>query len=128
MSNSYLRENLQENYRNPQNLGRPASYDREQFLANRTCGDEITAYVSSINNKVTQISYEVTGCALCIASASILSQELESKSLSEIASWNEKSVQELLGTELTINRVKCVLLPLRAIQQALNVIPQNPHF
>ncbi len=115
----FLRQVILDNYKNPQNKGKPGKYDKSAFSANRSCGDEITVFLTINSGKITQINYEIRGCALSTASASILSEELKNKSIDEILKLNETFVQDLLGTELSINRVKCGVLPLEAIQKAL---------
>lgn len=119
------REFLLEHYQNPANTGKPDSYSHSHTLVNRSCGDEITVYVSFTNGKVNDIHYEISGCALSIATSSILSQELVGKSLDEVKILNENFLEELLHTKLSINRVKCALLPLRAIQQAIGAADKS---
>ncbi|MCA9378946.1 iron-sulfur cluster assembly scaffold protein, partial [Candidatus Dojkabacteria bacterium] len=61
-----------------------------------------------------------SGCAISIASASILSDELLGKSITEISQLEDSYVGGILGIELTTSRRKCARLPLQAIQQAAN--------
>jgi NifU-like protein involved in Fe-S cluster formation len=77
---------------------------------NTSCGDTITVYFK--NNKV---KYEIEGCAVATASASILS-ELKLEKLKKL---KEKDLKKILGFELTPAREKCATLPLVAIQKAL---------
>jgi nitrogen fixation NifU-like protein len=118
--NRFLRQVILDNYKNPQNRGTPNMYDRTAFSANRSCGDEITVFLKIKDDKIAQINYEIRGCALSTASASILSEELKGETLNEILELDESFVQDLLGTELSINRVKCGMLPLEAIQKAID--------
>lgn len=129
MSNNPLaREILAENYRHPQNTGKPEHFTHSHDLANRTCGDEITVYLNVKNDTLASVNYDARACALCIASASILSQELVNMPLTELAKWEETDVEKLLDSQLSISRVKCALLPLRAIQQALGLRPAAAEF
>lgn len=129
MSNNPLdREILAENYRHPQNTGKPERFTHRHDLANRTCGDEISVYLHVTSDTLQKINYEARACALCIASASILSQELVNMPLEELAKWEETDVEKLLDSQLSISRVKCALLPLRAIQQALGLRPPAAEF
>jgi nitrogen fixation NifU-like protein len=118
-----LRELLLEHYRAPHHAGEPAHYDRTAQEKNRSCGDEVTAYVSLNDGKVTEISHVTRGCALSIASASLLSDELVGMTPAEVLQIDEKVYSELLGFELSPNRMKCGLLALWAVQSALK--PQD---
>jgi len=48
------------------------------------CGDHYTVYVQVENDKVVDIAFEGSGCAISKASASIMSQELKGKSITEV--------------------------------------------
>lgn len=123
MSSSYLRQILEEHYSNPVNAGKPDKYTHTYSLINRSCGDEITVYLNISNGKITAINYEATGCAISIATSSILSEELANLETSQLKEKDLDFVQELIGVELSANRAKCALLPLQAIQKSIN--PKN---
>lgn len=127
-TNPLQRELLLENYREPQNNFKPDSYTHSHVLKNLSCGDEIVVYLTLKDGIITAVNYEVRACALAIATASILSQELVGKTLVDITSLDEKYLNQLLETELTISRVKCALLPLRALQQAAELTEKVSDF
>jgi nitrogen fixation NifU-like protein len=114
-----IREFVLENYKSPVNRGKPEAYTHSATHLNRSCGDEIEVYLTVVAGKVTSIHYEVRGCALTIATASILSQELQSQAVKDIDVHNQDYLEELLETKLSLGRVKCALLPLEAIKKAL---------
>lgn len=128
MNNPLNRELLMENYRNPVNHFKPDEYTHTHTLDNRTCGDEITVYIAAEAGSIKSIHYEARACALAMASASMLAQALEGKPLAELAGMDESYVEDLLETKLSISRVKCGLLPLRAIQQALSLRERSDVF
>lgn len=128
MDNNASRELLLEHYKSPANLGKPSNYSHEHKLVNRNCGDEIIVYLSVVAGKLEKVNYEVTACALCTASASILSEELAGQDLSHVEKLEQNYLEELLGSQLSINRVKCALLPLRAIQQAAGLREKASNF
>lgn len=66
-------------------------------------------------------SFEGNGCAISIASASLLTEETKGKSLDEIFQWNALKIFELLGTELGPSRVKCGLLALETLQEGIKL-------
>lgn len=84
------------------------------------CGDRLRVYAKiGAEGKISDISFEGEGCAIFIAAASLLTEEAKGKSLSEISEWNFLRVFEWLGTELGPSRVKCGVLPLKTLQEAL---------
>jgi len=115
------REIILENYKNPQNNSLPFTYTHTHTLVNRTCGDEITVYISVRDSQIVSINYLLRGCAITTASASLQSIELVGKNLTEVSTLDQDYVEELLNIKLSLSRVKCALLPLSAIQQALNL-------
>lgn len=127
-NNPLAREILAENYRQPQNLGKPEHFTHSHELANRSCGDEMNVYLTVTDGVVQSINYEIKACALTVATASLLSQELAGKTLTEIKSWEQTEIEDLIGTKLSLSRVKCALLPLRGIQQALDLQPKASDF
>ncbi len=102
---------LLDHARNPRNVGKFSDASATATETNVSCGDSIKVY---IKNK--KIKYEVEGCAVATASASILSGQ----DLSKLTKMTEKDLMDLLGFELTPARIKCAVLPLLAIKKAIN--------
>lgn len=111
-------QQILEHYHHPQNSGKPANYTHTLKLENLSCGDEITIYLTIENNTIADIHYEASGCAISVASASMLSEDLKGKNLEEVNKLSVEDVLKLLGIELTTSRLKCADLPLQAIQKA----------
>lgn len=116
-----IRQLILENYQHPFNNYKPDRFDFSCSLSNPNCGDEITVYISVKNQFIELINYEISACALSTATASLLAQELTGKSAKEIQNLDQEYLNQLFQTELSMNRIKCALLPLRAIQQALGL-------
>lgn len=68
----------------PRNLGRlePATHHAEGH--NPLCGDRLTVYVDSDGERVRDIRFEGSGCAISTASASLMTQVVKGRSLSEV--------------------------------------------
>lgn len=101
---------LLDHAKHPRNVGK-FSDAKKVTETNVSCGDSITVYVK--NKKV---KYEIEGCAVATASASLLSEI----NLIKLKKMTEKDLVKVLGFELTPARVKCATLPLLAIQKALS--------
>lgn len=106
--------------RNPLNKREMPDADITHSGANPLCGDHLRMYVKLNGQKtVREISFEGVGCAISMASASLLTEELKGKSFDEILALKTQDIFEILGTELTPSRVKCGLLPLETLQEGI---------
>ncbi len=119
MSDQLYREEILDHYQHPRNCQKPKNYSRFYSLNNSNCGDKITVYLQIKENQVKQINYQISGCVISVASASILSQKLRNKTSSQILKLSSLDVLKLLKMQLTPTRVKCALLPLEAIKRSL---------
>ncbi|MEO0532110.1 MAG: iron-sulfur cluster assembly scaffold protein, partial [Planctomycetota bacterium] len=59
------------------------------------------------------------GCVISQASASMLLEELNGKTVEEVKAFTAEDMLKLYGPRLTPNRQKCCLLSWRVIQQAV---------
>ncbi len=132
------RQELLDHYQNPRNSGKPEKFDLSLSLKNKSCGDDITVFIrlaeptqdatapradnplAPVTQVVSSINYELRGCALSLASASMLSQELAGLTKEQILAFSSEQLEELVG-KLTITRSKCAHLPLDAIKQAISL-------
>jgi nitrogen fixation NifU-like protein len=84
---SNLRELYQEmildHGRNPRHYHAMPQANRQANGFNQICGDRLTVYLQIDNDKITAISFHGSGCAISMASASIMSEMLSGKTLSE---------------------------------------------
>ncbi len=70
--------------RHPRNFGALASANYHQEGFNPLCGDKIQLHVQANNGTVEKINFEGCGCAISMASASLMSEVLQGKSIQEI--------------------------------------------
>ncbi len=70
------RKKVLEHSRQPHNFGRPAEVDFEATGFNPLCGDKLSIYLQIAGNEIQKAAFEGTGCAICIASASIMTDAL----------------------------------------------------
>ncbi|MFA5412329.1 MAG: iron-sulfur cluster assembly scaffold protein [Candidatus Micrarchaeia archaeon] len=86
--------------------------------ANPVCGDRIKIFLKIKGGKVVDASFTGEGCAISIASASLLADYAKGKTLEELRKLDKEKIMELLGLDLSKNpsRLKCALLPLMAIK------------
>lgn len=121
MNTSVYRDELLEHYRFPHNAGTLAHPTHRYDAQNPSCGDNIILEVEVQKGVIKNIAHTTTGCALTVASASILSEEVMGKTVKEAhAITPQKLTEMVVGTQtVSPSRLKCILLPLDALTHAL---------
>ena len=120
MMNEYQQQII-DLYQNPLNFGTPKEFSHSFKLSNLSCGDEIEVYLTVKKGKVTDAQFVGAGCSISIASASLLTDFIVGKKLTDIIKLNEDDILDLLGIPLTTARLKCALLPLESTKKALKL-------
>ncbi len=107
-------------WKDPPNRGEMKDADTVADGANPICGDRVRIFLKIKNGKITDASFTGEGCAISIASASLLLDYAKGKKLEEIKKIDKEKVMELLELDLSKNpsRLKCALLPLMAMKKS----------
>lgn len=113
------REYIIDHYKNPRNFGELEQRDAEFEDQNPLCGDELGVQIKLDGDRVSDLRFHGQGCAISQATASIISDELKGKTVSEISELDRHFVVEELGIDLSPTRLKCGLLSLKVVQGAL---------
>jgi nitrogen fixation NifU-like protein len=95
---SMYQEIILDHYRNPQHKGLREPYDAEVHHVNPTCGDEITLRVRVEGDRVVDVSYDSEGCSISQASASVMTDLVIGKPVSEALDVAE-SFRELMQSK-----------------------------
>jgi nitrogen fixation NifU-like protein len=116
------REIILDHYKHPHHFGSLPKKTVKATMYNTSCGDTITMelLVDADSKKIVDIGFSGSGCAISMASASMLTDVLIGKSAEKAKKMKTVDILKLLGTTLTPSRVKCALLPLEVIQKAMN--------
>jgi len=81
---SLYQEIILDHYRNPHHAGLRAPFESEVHHVNPTCGDEVTLRVHlSPEGVVEDVSYDAEGCSISQASASVMSDLVIGRPLTE---------------------------------------------
>lgn len=112
-------QQIMEHYHHPQNVGEPASFSLAAVAENISCGDETKVFLTLDQDNLASMHHITNGCAICVASASLLSQELAGKNINQILTLDKANIEAILGIELTPARLRCGLLPLEAVKTAI---------
>ena len=120
--------------KNPQNFGILNQYTCTAEGNNPMCGDSLTVYVNIENNVISDVSYRARGCAISVASASIMSNIIKGKTIEEVDILFDKfhrlcmgedieddemeTLKVLSGVSKFPTRVKCATMSWHAIKEA----------
>jgi nitrogen fixation NifU-like protein len=115
------RDEILEHYRNPHNFGTLDEPTLVKEGSNPLCGDRITLMLA-INDAgtVEDVAFTGRGCAISQASASMLTDEIKGKALSEVATTGQQDVLDNLGIEISPARMKCAMLSLETLMSAVS--------
>jgi nitrogen fixation NifU-like protein len=116
------REKILDHYKNPRNFGELADATVVAREANASCGDLIEFRLKVDGSIIKDVRFKGTGCALSIAASSMISEEVKGKAVKEVFEIDEEFMRDLLGIDVSSMRTKCIMLPLRAVKQALSQI------
>lgn len=111
------RQNILDHYKNPNNFGNLFNYNIKCNAHNPSCGDEIEIKLKLKKNKVIDAKFQAKGCAISLASADILLDNIKNKSLNDIKKLNDKDLLGFLEVEITPARLNCALLALNALKK-----------
>ena len=87
-------ELILEHGKNPRNLGKTDNFNKDARGNNPLCGDNVHVYLKlNDQRKVEDISFEGSGCAISMASASIMTDLIKGKSDNEA----KEIIEDFLG-------------------------------
>ena len=113
----FYREVIIDRYQNPHFKGELDPHDITFEDSNPLCGDEIRIdVVLNGDERVTNARFSGRGCAISQASADLLIESIQGKSIDEIKVLAKEDVLDLLGIELGPVRLKCALLSLKVLK------------
>jgi nitrogen fixation NifU-like protein len=78
------RDVIVDHNRNPRNFGKLEPADAHADGYNPLCGDRLTLYVNLDGDRIRETRFEGSGCAISVASASLLTEAVKGKSRSEV--------------------------------------------
>jgi len=141
--------NIKELYKNiildhgtsPRNRFRLQNFNHETIGSNPLCGDKVHIFFNVIDDLIDQISFVGEGCAICIASSSVMTEVLQNKSKKEVVAISKYFINVIINKNHTFpnflaqdnktkldsfmsigefpTRIKCATLPWIAIESEL---------
>ncbi len=135
MNKELYRGALIDLFENPTNRGEMSSPDMEGYLVNNLCGDEVriqckmqnSARLDSSKSRqefrvIDKVLFSGDGCLLSQVSASLLAKNLEGKNLEKVKKLDTDDILNLIGITPTPARMKCALLSLDVLKEALKQV------
>lgn len=122
----FYRENILDHYNNPRNHGHLDHPSAAAEGVNPLCGDELAVELEVHEGVVTDIRYSGRGCAISQAAASMLSDQIKGRLVSDLTGVGKDDVLEELGIPLTPIRLKCAMLSVGVLKVALNGLTGEP--
>jgi nitrogen fixation protein NifU and related proteins len=119
MADDIYREIILDHYKNPRNKGTLDPHDYSYEDVNPLCGDEIRVDVRVKDDHVSEIAFSGRGCAVSQASASILMEMVEGKSLDDVKAITKDNLLEEIGIPVSPARLKCALLGLKVLKAGI---------
>ena len=130
------REVILDHNRHPRNFGEIEDADRVVEGINPLCGDRITLYLRLNKGNVEDITFNGTGCAISVASSSLMTDKVKGTSVSDsldlfdkihrlLTDENDYQTEDLdklaalSGVRQYPTRVKCASLAWHALKTAL---------
>ncbi len=136
---TYLyRQIVLDHSRHPRNQRRPERYDQEAEGHNRLCGDKVRVYLRLNLDYIQDIAFEASGCAICLASASLMTETVHSRPVHEARIAIDQfdralsmdkgegltgDLAALAGVSQYPSRIRCATLPWKTLRAALDSVP-----
>ena len=139
-----FQELILDHYRRPRNKGKLDQPTHSAALNNPLCGDEVDLELHVQNDVITDVRFVGRGCSISQAAASMMTQVIKDRSLSDALSLAGRMSAMMHGDEAAARdkalgdlralggvakfpvRVKCALLPWNALQDALKSSETTP--
>jgi nitrogen fixation NifU-like protein len=114
-------DHVLDHYEDPYHRGVCQKATHSHEANNPLCGDVIHVDLRlTPDGTIAEAWFDGEGCVISQASASMLMEKIEGKSLEEIRRFSADEMLKLFGPKLTPNRQKCCLLSWRVLQSAVH--------
>jgi len=132
------RDVLFEHYRNPHNKGELPDAEIVTKGNNPVCGDKVTVFGKLDEaGRLEQVNFDGKGCAICMASSSMMTEAVRGRSLDEASAMSDKfkqmmrdevpfevpddvpDLEALVGVKKFPVRVKCATLAWTALRNGI---------
>ena len=114
-------ERILDHYEDPYHRGRCGHPTHGHEDKNPLCGDVVHIDLAlDDEGHIDEIYFDGEGCCISQASASMLVEAMDGKTVGDVKQFSAADMLKLFGPQLTPNRQKCCLLPWRVLQSAVH--------
>jgi molybdenum cofactor cytidylyltransferase len=106
---------LVDHFRHPRNRGSMSQPTVSEEGVNRLCGDRVRIELRLDGSRVTEAMFSANACALCVASASVLTGLATGAPLDEVDTLTVEDLLRTLGADVPESRRNCIRLPLTVL-------------
>jgi len=131
------RRRVLDHSKHPHNFRHPETVTHEAIGFNPLCGDKLSVYLQLDNDRISDVAFEGTGCAISVASASMMTEAVCGQSVAAASELitaaqsifstgtpaENKALQEveaLAGVSKYSSRIKCASLAWSTLRAALS--------
>ena len=115
-----------EHFRHPRNRGPLNDAHASAEGANPLCGDRIRIQLRAAGGAITEARFTADACALCIASASLLTEHVRGMRLPDAERLDLAWLHGSLEGEPPAGRRRCAQLPLETMHRAIASLDAAP--
>ena len=113
-------EHILDHYEDPFHRGHIPSPTHTHEDDNPLCGDVVHIELRvGPEGKIEDAWFDGDGCCISQASASMLMERFDGKTIDEVKQFTAEDMLKMFGAKLTPNRQKCCLLSWRVLQSAI---------
>ncbi|HCI03894.1 MAG: iron-sulfur cluster assembly scaffold protein [Candidatus Peribacteraceae bacterium] len=112
-------ENILDHFKHPRGKRELADPTVSHEEVNLACGDKLTIHLAIEDGVIKEAAWEGSGCAISLGAMSILWEKLEGMPVKETAEMTAEDIIEMLGVPISKRRMKCALLCLEGVKNAL---------
>lgn len=112
-------QRLHEHFRSSKFRGELPTANAGSQALNPSCGDMVAVQCIIKDGIIANMRFTGTGCVISQAAASLLAETIIGKPITQANETTAEQMKELVGIPLGPTRMRCALLALEALQQAL---------
>lgn len=111
-----------EHFRKPRNQRSLERISAAHEGFNKQCGDRVRIELQIEENVIRAAAFTANACAICTASASILTERITGLPLADARAIGEPEILAALGGDVPEGRRSCGTLPQQTLQRALDSV------
>ena len=112
-------QNILDRYKEPFYKDKKVRSDISGKQVNHSCGDQLEVQLELEDSRIKAYSFTGVGCAISQAAADILGDLIIGQTVNQVLEMTKDDLLEALGIEISERRMKCALLAINALQNAI---------